>query len=267
MVDDNATNRLILREILTRWKLHVTDAADGESALVELRRAAAAHLPYSLVLLDRRMPGVDGFEVAEEIRRHPELAGATLLMLTSDNRSGDLARAHEAGLDRYLLKPVKRSDLMDALTAAISRRQAPRGVQAEQPNIAPALDRDGSARCILLAEDSPDNRLLIQAYVKNSRYQVDIAENGRVAVEKFIQNWYELVLMDVQMPEMDGYAATEAIRRWELENGRIPTVILALTANAFQEDVERSLAAGCTAHLSKPIKKAVLLEKLAEYLR
>lgn len=267
VVDDNETNRLILREILTRWNLQVADAPDGESALVELRRAAAAHQPYSLVLLDRRMPGVDGFEVAEEIRRHPELAGATLLMLTSDNRSGDLARAREVGLVRCLLKPVRRSDLMDALIAAVSRRLSPDQKPVEDEADTPAAPADGPPRRILLAEDSPDNRLLILAYLKHAPYQIDTAENGRVAVEKFKRQQYDLVLMDVQMPEMDGYTATVVIRDWEREQGLSPTVVVALTANAFVEDVERSLAAGCTAHLSKPIKKRVLLAQLAEYLR
>jgi len=266
VVDDNATNRLILREILTRWKLNATDVPDGQSALEELRRAAAARTPYSLVLLDRRMPGVDGFEVAEEIRRQPELAGATLLMLTSDNRSADLARAREAGLIRCLLKPVKRSDLMDALIAAVSRRPISVTEPVEDTEPAAVTTQNLTARRILLAEDSPDNRLLIQAYLKSAPYEVHTAENGRVAVEQFMQTPYDLVLMDVQMPEMDGYAATHAIRRWERDNGLEPAVILALTANAFQEDVERSLAAGCTAHLSKPIKKAVLLARLADYL-
>jgi signal transduction histidine kinase/DNA-binding response OmpR family regulator len=267
VVDDNATNRLILREILTRWNLQVTDTSDGESALIELRRAAAAHTPYSLVLLDRRMPGVDGFEVAEEIRRHPELTGATLLMLTSDNRSGDLARAREVGLARCLVKPVRRSDLMDALIAAVSRRLAPTSEPIEEEPKMAEEGREGAPRRILLAEDSPDNRMLILAYLKNTPYQIDTAENGWVAVEKFTQHQYDLILMDVQMPEMDGYTATAAIRAYEQEQGRPPAIVVALTANAFVEDVERSLAAGCNAHLSKPIKKGVLLAQLAEYLR
>jgi CheY-like chemotaxis protein len=115
-------------------------------------------------------------------------------------------------------------------------------------------------------EDSPDNRLLVQAYLKDAPYELECAENGRIAVEKFTGSRFDLVLMDVQMPEMDGYAATRAIRHWETEQGLTPTPVLALSANAFPEDTENSRRAGCTAHLSKPIKKAALLSRLREYL-
>jgi PAS domain S-box-containing protein len=263
VVDDNATNRLILHEMLAGWKARVTEAAGGEEALARLRRAQEAGDPYRLVLLDCRMPDMDGFQVVEAMKRQQERTSVTVMMLTSDGRGGDLARAKELGLAGYMVKPVKRAELLTAISTAMS---APLPAGQESPLTAVPTPTDAKRPLhILLAEDAEDNRLLIQAYMKQTPYRLDIAENGEVACGKFKVGRYDLVLMDVQMPVMDGYDATREIREWEQANHRPPVPILALTAHALQGDAQKSLEAGCTAHLSKPIKKATLLAAISEH--
>ena len=260
VIDDNTTNRLILREMLSRWGAVVTEAAGGEEGLSELLRAQQAAVPYALVLLDCRMPVVDGFQVAEQIHQHPTMAGTTILMLTSDNRAGDFARSRDLGVAAYLVKPVKRAELLEAI------QQARAGAAALVEPAAPGgVLEDARGLRILLAEDSLDNVLLIQSYLKPSGYSVDLAGNGEVALRKFISGTYDVVLMDVQMPVMDGYSATRRIRQWEGENRARPVPILALTAHALPEEVQKSLDAGCTAHLTKPIRKATLLHAIEEH--
>ena len=263
VVDDNDTNRLILRELLASWKAVVTEAASGQAALDEMRHAQAAGVPYELVLLDCRMPGMDGFQVADEIRQTPSLAGVTLMMLTSDDRKENIQRAKDLGLASYAVKPIRRTDLLESVANAVGvSRTAAKPVPAEA---FPEAGMTGQTLRILLAEDSADNRLLIQAYLKHTPYRLDVADNGAIAVAKYRTRTYDLVLMDMQMPVVDGYAATRAIRQWEAEQARRPIPIIALTAHALKGDEEKSMAAGCTAYLTKPIKKATLLTALSEY--
>jgi len=260
IIDDNSTNRLVLQKILKSWQLKTASAEDGNSGLAEMERAKQAGEPYHLVLLDCRMPEMDGFEVAEQIKQNSALPGATLMMLTSDNRSGDIARSRELGISEYLVKPIKRNDLREALLKAISAR-------ASDAVAEPAAGTPTKVHPlrILLADDSLDNRTLILAYLKKSPHRIEVAENGVIAVEKFCADTFDLVLMDMQMPEMDGYTATAQIRAWEQQQGREKTPILALTAYAQPEDRQKSLDAGCNAHLTKPIKKSELLSALSQY--
>jgi CheY-like chemotaxis protein len=265
IVDDNATNRLILHEMLSGWKARVAEAAGGEEALERLRRAQEAGDPYRLVLLDCRMPDMDGFQVAEAMKGQRKMTNVTIMMLTSDGRGGDLARAKELGLAGYLVKPVKRTELLTAISSTLSTPQPSR-----QESPAATVQTPTEAQrplYILLAEDAEDNRLLIQAYLKQTPHRLDIAENGEIACGKFKVGRYNLVLMDMQMPVLDGYDATRAIREWERANHRPPTPILALTAHALQGDAEKSLKAGCTAHLTKPIKKTALFAAISEHAR
>ena len=265
IIDDNSTNRLILREMLSRWGAVVMEAEGGEQGVAELLRAKQADAPYSLVLLDRRMPDVDGFQVAQRIAQDRTMAGTIILMLTSENRAGDVARGRELGLAAYLVKPVKKSELLEAIHeargVAIPAAQRP----AAQPQGIPARAQSLRTLQILLAEDSLDNVLLIQSYLKASGYSADVACNGAVALEKYICGTYDVVLMDVQMPVMDGYAATRRIRQWETDNRVTPVPILALTAHALPEEVRKSLDAGCTVHLTKPIRKATLIGAIEEH--
>ena len=264
-MDDNATNRMILSEVLASWGVSVTEVESGNQALAEIDHARKEGKPYQLVLLDRRMPGIDGFQLAEHIKNDLDIVDMTIMMLTSDNRSEDIARCQELGISQYLVKPVKRSELLQAIIATLGLMRPV--AEETSPEAGPATPEDKHALDILLVEDSEDNRMLIQSYLKKSPYRIDIAENGEIAVEKFISKDYDLVLMDVQMPVMDGYAATKAIRKWESEKGAKLTPIIALTAHALKEDAQKSIDAGCTAHITKPVKKAVLMEAIIQHTR
>jgi two-component system sensor histidine kinase/response regulator len=263
VVDDNDTNRLILREMLMRQRASVTEASNGAAALAELTRARADGCPYRLMLLDYRMPGMDGVEVARKAI-DDGFAGVSaggqdtiILMLTSDDLNFRLARMRELGLHTYLIKPVKRAELLERIGALLGGLGTKRAL-AEPAEPAAAPEGTLPLR-ILLAEDAPDNRFLIQAYLKKLPYQIDIAENGRIAIEKFKAFRPDLVLMDVQMPELDGLTATRAISPVGKRAGPGSQQIIAVTASALEEDARRSLAAGCDQHVSKPVKKPVLL--------
>ncbi len=263
IVDDSSTNRLILAETLSSWSATITTAENGQQALNELVRASNEGMPYGLVLLDCRMPGMDGFQLAEHIQSHPELAAMTVLMLTSEDRGGDIARCRSLGIDAYLVKPVQRAELSRAISMAITHAQDladTENLQEDSPRAAKQL-----ALRILLADDSEDNVFLIQAYLKNSGCTVEVAENGAAAVQKFRAGHYDLVLMDLQMPVMDGYAATREIRAWEREHNAKPVAVLALSAYALQNEIDQSREAGCTAYLTKPIRRDTLLEALEKY--
>ena len=263
IVDDNATNRTVVGEMLASWGLPSTEVEDGYQALVEIVRATREEKPYRLVLLDRHMPGQDGFQVAKSIRDDLGISDITILMLTSDNRGEDAERCQQLGISRYLIKPVKRSELLHTISTCMGLVWT----QAEEPmaDEGPGDAEDQRPLRILLVDDSTDNRLLIQAYLKKTAYRIDVAENGEIAVERFTSGDYDLVLMDMQMPVMDGYSATRAIRKWERENGKRPTPIIGLTAYALKEDTEKSIDVGCWAHITKPIKRTRLMEVIYEH--
>lgn len=262
VVDDNRTSRLILQEMLTSWGARVSVAADGPQALEELNRARQEEQRYQLVLLDCHMLGIDGFSATKGVEEGLIDPETTVLMVTSNNRIEGVASGQELGITRYLVKPLKRVDLLQAVTNILyPKRVTPEDAQFK-PN--PATLEQERPLHILLAEDNRDNRLLIKSYLKKTPHQVDIAEDGNIAVGKFTSGHYDLVLMDVQMPVMDGYSATNTIRIWEQQHGVEPTPIIALTAHALMEDIQKSLDAGCTSHLTKPIKKATLLKAVSE---
>jgi PAS domain S-box-containing protein len=263
VVDDNSTNRLILIETLAAWGALLTTAEDGAQALTELVRASQAGEPYGLVLLDCRMPGMDGFQLAEHIQSHPDLAAMTVLMLTSEDRMGDLARCRKLGIDAYLVKPIQRSELSKAIQSALSRISAGAEGQNLQENSWQTVSP--LSLHLLLADDSEDNVFLIQAYLRNSGCSIDVAENGEIAVQQFRSGSYDLVFMDLQMPVMDGYTATQRIREWERERQVKPTPIIALSAYALPSEIDKSREAGCTAYLTKPIRRQTLLESIEKY--
>jgi len=260
VIDDSETNRLILREALQSEGAEVTECGSGAEAVEVYENAIEAGSPFQLVLCDVRMPGMDGFEAIESL---VNLGGSikTVMMLTSSNLNEDLERARSMGLGAYLVKPVKRSELLRTIGDVLGESQSP-----EKDNATASTDAGGARRSILLVEDNPDNRLLIKAYLKREPYDVDEAENGEEALTLYKSKSYDLVLMDVQMPIMDGHAATRAIREHESSTGVAAIPVIALTAHAIKEDMEKSLAAGCSAHLTKPIKKQTLLSALAEHL-
>ena len=258
-VDDHPINRKILVETLSSWNAHVKAVGDGHQAVTALRQAAESSHPYGLLLIDCRMPGMDGFQVVEAIRRSDLAAGLTIIMMASDHWADDIARTYDLGLNGYLTKPIRRSDLLQTLSIAMDRA---RGVPVTSPLSRTPLPVATRPLHILLVEDSPDNQVLVQSYLKSTPYQVDVAEHGGVAVEQFKQGHYDVILMDMNMPVMDGYEATRAIRAWEQEQDLAETQIIALTALALKEEGEKILDAGCNAHLTKPIKRQTLLEVL-----
>ncbi|MFA5182084.1 MAG: response regulator [Syntrophales bacterium] len=266
VVDDNATNRMIVREALASWGAKVREAAGGEEGLAMLHRACDAGKPFRLAVLDYQMPDLDGFETARLIKTQPELRGTIMILLTSLQRKDDMERAREIGFASVLYKPVKRAELKDAVTKALGDPEPGEKVFGIPTAAAAPIAAAKRALRILLAEDNEDNRTLTWMYLKNTPHDMQMAENGRLAVDMFISEGpFDLVFMDIQMPIMDGYEATRAIRSWEEAQGRKRTTIIALTAHALKEDLQKSLDAGCDAHLTKPLKKATFLDAISRY--
>jgi two-component system sensor histidine kinase/response regulator len=264
VVDDNETNRMILRNSLSKLGAKVTEADNGKQGLTAFKHAMKTTNPYKLALIDHRMPGMDGFELAKHIKESMgNIKNTAVMMLSSDNRSADYALCKELDIAFYLVKPVKKAELLNAIATIMGRKMEPIAGKISDTKLVDFTQTRSFN--LLLVEDSADNRLIIQAYFKRASDHIDIAENGAIAVEKFRTGNYDLVLMDVQMPIMDGYTATREIRNWEQEQGRQATPIIALTAHAMKEDVQRSLDAGCTDHLTKPIKRATLMEAVQKY--
>ena len=262
VIDDNHTNRLILRDYLTRRGVLVTETADGATGMEALRQAAQTGMPFRLILLDQHMPGMDGFDVAREVINDPKLSGTAIMMLTSAILPDDSNKARQMGISECLSKPIKRAELEEAVQRVIRKTKRMKIPRAEET--CAEAGQEGRLR-ILLIDDSEDNRLLIQAYLKNLPYTIDTADDGQKGVELFQQCSYDLVLMDMQMPVMDGYTATRRIREWEQGSGAPKTPVVALTAYALKEDVQKSIDAGCDSHLSKPIRKETLLETVRRY--
>ncbi len=256
VVDDNAVNRRILRELLTNWRMQPSVVASGAAAIVEMLRAARDGVPFPLVILDGMMPEMDGFMVAEKIREHAELNGATVMMLTSGMPTGTTKRCDELGVASYLTKPVTQSELLDAVLIAIGGAVPPEPVPA-----APSERAVGGLR-ILLAEDNVINRALATSLLEKRGHSLFHAVNGREAVAAAAREAFDLILMDVQMPEMDGFEATRRIRESEQTTAR-HTPIAAMTAHAMAGDRERCLTAGMDDYISKPLHKAGLLALLA----
>lgn len=254
VVDDNQTNRQILLEMLSNWGMQPTAVADGPAALAELEQAAQAQRAYPLVLLDVMMPEMDGFGLAARIRQHQALAGLRLLMLSSAGHADDHTRIRELGIARCLLKPVKQSDLFHAVTDALGMTTLQE--VSTEPS-AEARPEPHLSRHILLAEDGLINQKVAVDLLTQRGHTVVLAANGREALEAMASASFDLILMDVQMPEMDGFEATAAIRAQErVTGGHMP--IIALTANAMTGDRERCLERGMDGYIAKPIRSADL---------
>ena len=252
VVDDNAVNRRILGGMLTNWRMKPAVVASGEEALVEMQRAAEAGSPYPLVILDGMMPEMDGFMVAEKIRANAEISGATMMMLSSAMPPGAAARCAELGVASYLTKPVNQSDLIEAILIAIGVEEPEVPVRPPPPAGAPA-----NGLRILLAEDNLINRALATGILEKRGCSLVHAANGREAVEAAGREAFDLIFMDVQMPEMDGLEATQRIREAEQPTGR-HTPIAAMTAHAMAGDRERFLASGMDEYISKPLLRTEL---------
>jgi PAS domain S-box-containing protein len=267
VVDDNTTNRRILEGVLRGWSARPTCVADGGQALEELRHAAGAGRPYALVLLDATMPGVDGFALAERGLRELSLSGRTILMLSSTDLKGDAERCQRLGLADYLNKPIRPAELH----AVIVRTRGDEGANGRSPSLArenlsaqpPRGDGTTRKLRVLLAEDNVVNQRVMVGILSRQGHTVVLAGNGKEALAALDREPFDLVLMDVQMPEMDGLEATGVFRRREQGTGhRLP--ILALTAHAMKGDRERCLASGMDGYLTKPIQNQELLRAIAD---
>jgi PAS domain S-box-containing protein len=258
VVDDNATSRRIVRDLLVQALARPTLVRGGRDALAEMMRALAAGTPYPLVLIDAQMPEMDGFALAGRIQHAPELAGATVMMLSSTTPSEDRARCRALGIASYLTKPVQRSDFLSALlvalgTVPVAERPAARASrEVLRQTYAPEPEPPARALRILLVEDNAVNQKLAVRLLEKRGHAVVSAEDGRKALAVLSRERFDVVLMDIQMPEMDGLEATLAIRAGEaLTGARLP--IIAMTAHAMKGDEERCLQAGMDAYVSKPI--------------
>jgi PAS domain S-box-containing protein len=259
-VDDNATNRQILQEMLGNWGLKATVVESGETALAALQAAQQQHDPFALVLTDAMMPAMDGFTLVERIRANPAWQSATLMMLSSAALHEDAARCKQLGVAAYLTKPLRQSTLLDAIMTALGPRLTEQLVPSK---LAPAPAKSVRSLKLLLAEDNAVNQKLAVRLLERAGHQVVVAENGKQAVETLLRESFDAVLMDVQMPEMDGLEATGIIRRGEQTTGRHMPII-AMTAHAMKGDRERCLEAGMDGYLTKPLQIEALLAVLEE---
>jgi CheY-like chemotaxis protein len=251
VVDDNATNRRILEEVLTQWRMQPMAVASAHAALEAMEAAARVKRPYPLVLLDASMPGMDGFDLAERIQQSPRLAGASIMMLSSGARPGDRARCFELGISAYLTKPVKQSDLMDTIVGVFSPRLS--RAKARPGAVAERRMKPTRHLRVLVAEDNAVNQQVAVGMLERAGHEATVAANGREVLALLEKGAFDVVLMDVQMPEMDGLEATAAIRERErTTGGHLP--IVALTAHAMKGDAERCLQAGMDAYLAKPLQ-------------
>jgi CheY-like chemotaxis protein/HPt (histidine-containing phosphotransfer) domain-containing protein len=263
VVDDNATNRRILSEMLTRWEMVPKAVSGGPEALEELERAAEAGSPYPLVLLDGNMPGMDGFSVAERIREHDQIAGSSIMMLTSSARPGDRARCLELGVASYVSKPIKRSDLFNTITDVLASRP---GKRIQRPRRTAAIVPDGKRRLrVLVAEDNAVNQQVAMGFLDRAGHAAVAVSNGRQVLATLAHHEFDLILMDLQMPELDGFETTAAIREQEKSTGaHMP--IVALTAHVVKGDAERCLAAGMDAYVPKPLRAKELFAAIESAL-
>jgi signal transduction histidine kinase/CheY-like chemotaxis protein len=268
MVDDNPTNLMFLSEILTSWGARITTANSAIEALQILKKKPFKEDEQNLILLDRGLPDADGFELAEKIKHDPVVDHSIIMMLTSAGQRGDARTCRRLGISGYLTKPIRIAELEAAIATLLEARKRKikiplvtrhslREIQQRTEEVATHAEAKPDLPTrklnILLAEDNLINQKLTLRLLEKNGHSVDIAENGKVAVEMWQRNKYDVVLMDVLMPEMDGFEATEQIRKLEKETGR-RTPIIALTANAMKGDREKCLGIGMDDYLPKPLK-------------
>ena len=249
VVDDNATHRSFLNALLTHWRLDPVLVESGPAALVAMQNALDAQRPFGLMLLDLRMPGMDGFAVMERLRQQSSAVPRTILMLNTNRRAGDVDRGRELGSAGYLVKPITPSELLDGVLRAVSSTAGD-----GQPAVAPPVGLpSGQGLRILLAEDNAINRLVAVRVLEKAGHTVAVAVDGQEAVAALNRDAFDVVLMDVQMPSLDGFAATALIRATEKTTGEhVP--IVAMTAHAMNGDRERCLEAGMDGYVPKPFE-------------
>jgi len=293
IVDDNYTNRILLQEMITSWGLVPTITANGKEALDRFNKAFGSGTPYRLILLDRHMPEMDGFDVAKTIKGAPSGKDVRIILLSSIGERGDSDRCKEIGISGYLPKPIKQSDLLDAImmTMGLPSEETPTVITRHK------VYEERKSFNILLAEDNLINQTLVIKLLETRGHRVTLASNGIEAVEAFKKGDFDLILMDIQMPEMDGFEATKAIRNLEFgmrnekeskiqnRNSKLvdkaPEIqpssinhpvsshipIIAMTAHAMTGDREKCIAAGMDDYVSKPIKPETLYSVIDKVAR
>jgi PAS domain S-box-containing protein len=260
IVDDNKTDRLIFGEIFRAWGM-VTEELDNVNGALPALNSTAAGQMFDLIVIDRLINGENGIELIARIREtHPCVP---ILLITSDNVPGDQTRMASFAASEYAVKPVRRPDLLRLVCKLLGTQNA-QDAGAGDPS--PGLRQTHHKPRILIAEDSEDNRFLVEEYLKREPYEIKFVENGKLAVEAAAEQTFDLILMDMQMPVMDGVTATKLIREAEKQKDSPAVSLLALTANAGREDIECSKTAGCDAHVSKPISKEELLRMIRQYV-
>ncbi|MBU6433023.1 MAG: response regulator [Nitrospirae bacterium] len=262
LVGSNDGSRGLVGEALHSWGATVSETTDEESALTRLAGADGGAPLDSLLFLDLGDVGLDHSPKQMQLIKAAKDYGVTVIIFVSDVRSMNIRYAYSLGLGGYVTKPLTKRKLAQVIGMAMNR-----SARGTSPDLSHTPIGPDQPVAILLADDSADNRVLIQAYLKHSGYQLDMAENGTMAVEMYQAGKYDLVLMDVQMPVMDGHTATRMIRDWEKKSSVNPVPIIALTAHAFQEEIQKSLAAGCSDHLTKPVRKDTLLHAMQKWVK
>ena len=259
IVDDDPGIRRVLGRTLREWGAALSEAENGARGIVELKRARDEGKPYELTFLDSAMAGVNGFEVAQRIReQHPDEVRRLVLMVEESHAAQDEARARALGLGACLAKPLSRPGVVEA----IARVLGPESRAAEDAAIHPV-----ARTRILLAEDSADTRSIVGHFLSAEDFQVDGAENGKIALDLFRLAVYDVVLMDIQMPVYDGYWAVARIREWEKRTGSGRTPVVAITAYAMTEDAQKCLRAGFDGYVTKPLPRDRLLSTVRRYAR
>lgn len=262
IVDDNLTQRKILSGMLSQWGMKPDAAESALRGLSAMEAAAGANATYRLVLIDGNMPGMDGFELAECIQRNPQLTGATVLMLSTGLRPGDINRCRELGVSAYVIKPIRKGELLNVIVRVLQNKDAFAAPEQEQS----LYEGERRSRLqILAAEDNRVNQRLLVRLLEKEGHTVTIVEDGEAAVAITGKQEFDIILMDVQMPNLDGLEATRCIRSRELATGKhVP--IIALTAHAMKGDRERCLQAGMDAYVAKPVQKQELLHIMYQYI-
>ena len=257
IVDDNPTNREILEHATRDWRMAPCAVGNGAEALREVEASLQQGKQYRVALIDSHMPGMDGFALVEKLQQDPRMAGAVIMMLTSSGQRGDAARCRQLGIAAYLVKPIGSNELRRALLVALGQR-----AEADRPLVTRhTLREDRRGLCILVAEDNPVNQALIVRVLQKQGHVPQLASNGREAVAMAAAGRFDLAFMDVQMPEMDGFAATATIRERE-KGGSAHLPIIAMTAHALKGDEERCLAAGMDGYISKPVNFSKIQQAL-----
>ncbi|MCP3870377.1 MAG: response regulator [Gammaproteobacteria bacterium] len=264
IVDDNATNRLVLEYQAQNWQMQPTTAENGPKAIRLLREAVQRNQPYDLMLIDMIMPDMDGLTLSKAIGREGSISDVRRVLLTSLTERGQAAEARDAGVHGYLSKPIRRSQLHNCIATVLGLKSVDNSAMVTRHSIADNEAKIRRHQRILVVDDNEVNQVVAQGMLEKLSYNVDLVSDGQEAVDALEQNHYDLVLMDCQMPVLDGYDATRTIRASEGANRHIP--IVALTANAMAGDADKCFTAGMDDYLAKPFEYEALCEKLSKWL-